>query len=143
MQFRFGTHEGDVRAAAQIDARATGTDARASYLRAMSQRGGLRLALDQTQIVGFCCVDDQYFFEKAFITLLVVDHGSRRRGIGQALLEATASETSETWTSTNRSNAEMRGLLAKSGWTFCGEIEGLDDGDPEMFFKKRHLSLEA
>lgn len=138
MRFRIGMNEDDVSAAAQIDASVTGTHARTSYLRVISERGGLRLALDQNQIVGFCCIDDQYFFEKAFISLLIVDQSSRRRGIGQGLLEATASEKSEIWTSTNCSNAEMRGLLAKSGWKFCGEIEGLDDRDPEMFFKKSH-----
>jgi hypothetical protein len=30
----------------------------------------------------------------------------------------------------------MQGLLTKIGWMFCGEIKGLDVGDPEMFYKK-------
>lgn len=136
MQVRTGTTEDDIAVAIQIDLSVTGTHERASYIEAVAERGGLRLALDQGRIVGFCCLDDHYFFEKAFVSLLIVDQGSRRRGVGQALLEATASERPETWTSTNRSNAEMRGLLAKTGWTFCGEVEGLDAGDPELFFKK-------
>ena len=136
MQVRTGRTEDEIDAALQIDLSVTGTHERASYIEAVAERGGLRLAFDQGQIVGFCCLDDHYFFEKAFVSLLIVDQGSRRRGVGQVLLEATVSERPETWTSTNRSNAEMRGLLVKSGWKFCGEIEGLDAGDPELFFKK-------
>jgi len=136
MQVRTGRSEGDVAAAIQIDVSVTGTRERAPYIKSVAECGGLRVALEQDEVVGFCCLDDHYFFEKAFVSLLIVDQGSRRRGVGQVLLEATASERPEVWTSTNRSNAEMRGLLAKSGWKFCGEIEGLDAGDPEIFFKK-------
>lgn len=103
----------------------------------VAQCGGLGLAFDQGQVVGFCCLDDRYFFDKTFISLLVIDGGSRRCGFGQGLLEAAALEKPEIWTSTNRSNMAMRGLLTKMGWQFCGEIEGLDAGDPEMFFKKQ------
>lgn len=136
MQVRTGSTEDDIAAAIQIDLSVTGTHGRASYIEAVAERGGLRLAIHHGRVVGFCCLDDHYFFEKAFVSLLIVDRGSRRNGIGQVLLETTSSEQPETWTSTNRSNAEMRGLLSKSGWKFCGEIEGLDAGDPELFFKR-------
>jgi len=29
----------------------------------------------------------------------------------------------------------MRGLLTKIGWTYRGEVSGLDAGDPELFYK--------
>lgn len=131
-----GQTEKEITAALRIDASLTSTDTRARYIAAVAARGGLRLIEDQAQVVGFCCLDDRYFFEKLFISLLVVDAGARRRGIGKELLEAAALEHSEVWTSTNRSNIAMRGLLAKIGWTFCGEIAGLDAGDPELLFKK-------
>ncbi|MEO0635729.1 MAG: GNAT family N-acetyltransferase [Pseudomonadota bacterium] len=136
MQLRLGRNEDDVSAAAQIDASVSGTHARASYLRKISERGGLTLAVDRNRIVGFCCLDDNYFFERAFISLLIVDAKFRRRGIGRTLLEAAALHKPEIWTSTNRSNSEMRSLLDSSGWKFCVEIDGLDDDDPEMIFKK-------
>ncbi|MEO0497070.1 MAG: GNAT family N-acetyltransferase [Pseudomonadota bacterium] len=136
MQFRLGTNKDDVAAAAQIDASLSGTHARTSYLQTISERGGLTLAVDRNQIVGFCCLDDHYFFERAFISLLIVDAKFRRRGIGRSLLDAATLSKPEVWTSTNRSNLEMRSLLDSSGWKFCGEIDGLDDGDPEMIFRK-------
>jgi hypothetical protein len=30
----------------------------------------------------------------------------------------------------------MRRLLEKAGWHFSGELEGIDDGDPELVFFK-------
>jgi ribosomal protein S18 acetylase RimI-like enzyme len=136
MQVRTGQTEEEITAAIRIDASLASANTRARYVAAVAKRGGLRLVEDKGQIVGFCCLDDRYFFEKVFISLLIVDAGARRRGMGQELLEAAAFEHPEIWTSTNRSNAAMRGLLAKTGWTFCGEIAGLDAGDPEMFYKK-------
>jgi ribosomal protein S18 acetylase RimI-like enzyme len=136
MQVRIGQTEEDTTAAIRIDAGLAITHTRAPYIAAVAERGGLRLIEDQGQIVGFCCLDDCYFFEKVFISLLIVDPGARRRGIGKELLEAAALEHEEVWTSTNRSNMAMRGLLTKTGWMFCGEIAGLDAGDPEMFYKK-------
>jgi ribosomal protein S18 acetylase RimI-like enzyme len=136
MQVRTGQTEEEITAAIRIDAGLASTDTRALYIAAVAERGGLRLIEDQGYILGFCCLDDRYFFEKVFISLLIVDPGVRRRGIGQALLEAAALEHEEVWTSTNQSNMAMRGLLTKTGWMFCGGISGLDAGDPEVFFKK-------
>jgi len=136
MQVRTGQTEEEIAASIQIDATLEGTHSRALYIAAVAERGGLRLIEDQGRILGFCCLDERYFFEKVFISLLIVDAGARRRGIGQKLLEAAAAEYPEVWTSTNRSNMAMQGLLTKIGWMFCGEIKGLDVGDPEMFYKK-------
>jgi ribosomal protein S18 acetylase RimI-like enzyme len=136
MHVRTGQTEEEIKAAIRIDASLASTHTRVPYITAVAERGGLRLIEDQERIVGFCCLDDRYFFEKVFVSLLIVDAGARRRGIGQELLKAAAMEHPEIWTSTNRSNMAMRGLLTKTGWMFCGEIAGLDAGDPEMFYKK-------
>ncbi len=136
MQVRTSKTEDEITAAVQIDAGVTGTNSRAQYIATVAERRGLKLAYEQGQIVGFCCLDDRYFFEKVFVSLLIVDQDSRRRGIGQRLIQTVAFDHAEIWTSTNRSNIKMRGLLSKVGWQFCGEIEGLDVDDPEMFFKK-------
>jgi len=42
------------------------------------------------------------------------------------------SSTERIFTSTNKSNAPMTVFLEKIGWRFSGELEGIDDGDPEM-----------
>ena len=44
------------------------------------------------------------------------------------------SSTERIFTSTNKSNAPMTGFLEKIGWRFSGELEGIDDGDPEMVY---------
>ena len=136
MQVRTSKTKDEVASAADLDLRATGTNSRAHYIEMMAETGGLILADGQGQIVGFCCLDDHYFFKRMFISLLIVDEDSRRCGIGQRLVQAVALDHPELWTSTNRSNNSMRGLLGKLGWQFCGEIDGLDAGDPELFFKK-------
>jgi GNAT superfamily N-acetyltransferase len=135
MQVRPGHTEDDIAAAVRIDLALTGLRGRAAYIAAVAERGGLRLAIDRGEILGFCCLDDRYFFERAFVSLLIVTGAARRRGIGQGLLAAAACEHSELWTSTNRSNVAMRSLLARLGWTYCGALSGLDAGDPEMFYK--------
>lgn len=63
-----------------------------------------------------------------------------RLGAGQAsagpLLRAalTAAGTKQVFTSTNASNQPMRSLLLAEGWSFSGELDGLDEGDPELVF---------
>ena len=68
--------------------------------------------------------------------LLCVSFSSRRSGVGSALLRRAVgmSSTERIFTSTNKSNAPMTGFLEKIGWRFSGELEGIDDGDPEMVY---------
>jgi hypothetical protein len=42
--------------------------------------------------------------------------------------------TEQVFTSTNASNQPMRSLLQAEGWSFSGELDGLDEGDPELVF---------
>jgi len=79
------------------------------------------------------------FFDNAFIELLMVAEKYRHCGIGSALLNYLFAEckTQKLFTSTNKSNEPMRKLLGKAGFTFCGEIDALDEGDPEMFFFRK------
>jgi hypothetical protein len=53
---------------------------------------------------------------------------------------ARAEERIRLFTSTNRSNELMRKLLGKAGFTFCGEIDALDEGDPELFFFRKKVA---
>lgn len=63
----------------------------------------------------------------------------RHCGIGFALLNHLFAicKTQKLFTSTNKSNEPMQKLLGKSGFSFCGEIDALDEGDPELFFVKQ------
>lgn len=126
----------DVARAAAIDAAVSGSNARAAYIASMAEEGGLKLAALSGQIKAFCCLDHAYFFHKPFVSLLIVAPEARRRGLGAGLLSFCASDHDEIWTSTNRSNTAMRGLLDKAGWRYCGEVAGLDEGDPELFYKR-------
>ncbi len=132
---RRATEQADIDRAIAIDEMVIGSDERSGYISSVAARGGLSVATLDNEIRAFCCLDHQYFFEQPFISLLIVDPGARRRGLGLKLLSFNSQGRREVWTSTNRSNVAMRALLEKSGWRLCGELEGLDAGDPEQFFK--------
>jgi GNAT superfamily N-acetyltransferase len=87
-------------------------------------------------VAGFAVVLPAHFYGRDFIELLIVDPDRRRSGIGRSLLrEAVATAgTAQVFTSTNTSNQPMRALLAAEGWSFSGELGGLDEGDPELVF---------
>ena len=79
------------------------------------------------------------FFDNGFMELLMVAEKYRQCGIGSVLLNHlfAVCKTEKLFTSTNRSNRPMRKLLGKLGFVFCGQIDALDEGDPELFFVKR------
>ena len=132
---RRATEQAEIDRAIAINEMVIGSEDRSEYISSVAARGGLSVATQQNEIRAFCCLDHQYFFEKPFISLLIVDPIARRCGLGSSLLSFNSQGWQEVWTSTNRSNAAMRALLEKSGWRYCGELDGLDAGDPELFFK--------
>lgn len=79
------------------------------------------------------------FFGKPFIYLLYVAPEHRRKGIASRLIRhlETVCGSPKIFTSTNQSNADMFTLLQKLDYQQCGEIHGLDEGDPEIVFMKR------
>jgi hypothetical protein len=42
--------------------------------------------------------------------------------------------TPRVFTSTNKSNTAMQALLRSEGWSWSGELVGLDEGDPELVY---------
>jgi GNAT superfamily N-acetyltransferase len=71
------------------------------------------------------------------LALLYVDPSRRGRGIGSRLLEDfERAHSPQVFTSTNLSNAPMQRLLRLRRWEPCGILNGLDKGDPEIFFVK-------
>lgn len=94
-------------------------------------------ARDTSVLLGYGVLNDS-FFEQAFIPLIVVRDSARRRGVGSAIFHELESqcEAAKLFTSTNASNAPMRKLLGKLGFSPSGQIENLDEGDPELVFVK-------
>jgi uridine kinase/N-acetylglutamate synthase-like GNAT family acetyltransferase len=103
--------------------------------------GNCYIAVHDGIIKGFALMDYS-FFDNAFIELLIVVEKYRRCGIGSALISHIYStcKTEKLFTSTNQSNNPMQRLLAKSGFSFCGQIDALDEGDPELFFVRKKIA---
>ncbi len=135
MEIRKAVDSHDIAQAALIDKALLGSNVRTDYITSVAEAGGLCVAALDVEIKGFCCLDHGYFFKKPFVSLLIISPDARRLGLGGGLLAHSSSAYSEVWTSTNTSNSAMRSLLAKAQWQFCGEVCGLDKGDPELFFK--------
>jgi N-acetylglutamate synthase-like GNAT family acetyltransferase len=100
--------------------------------------GECYVAKEAASIIGFAIMS-YHFFELGFIDLLIVAEEHRHSGIGIALLDYLSNQckTDKLFSSTNESNLPMRGLLAKTGFIHCGQIDALDECDPELFFVKR------
>jgi len=115
---------------------ARGDQDRSDFLRRSLALGECLVYLDHGAVAGFAVVMPAHFFGRDFIELLMVDPARRRCGIGRNLLRAAlaAAGTEQVFTSTNASNEPMRSLLQAEGWSFSGELGGLDEGDPELVF---------
>jgi GNAT superfamily N-acetyltransferase len=109
---------------------------RAEFLRRCVELGECLVHVDGGSVGGFAVVRPAHFFGRDFVDLLMADPARRRAGIGRALLRAAVASagTEQVFTSTNTSNQPMRSLLRDEGWSFSGELGGLDEGDPELVF---------
>lgn len=130
---------GDIAGILRTDHRAaSGGQGRDDFLRRCLDLGECLVCLDRGAVAGFAVVKPARFYGRDFIELLMVDPAHRRRGIGRDLLRAAhaAAGTEQVFTSTNTSNQPMRSLLQAEGWSFSGQLDGLDEGDPELVFYK-------
>lgn len=131
----------DLPAILRIDQVAAGGDRqRAELLGHRVAASECRVYLDHEVVTGFAIVKPAHFFGRDFVELLMVDPARRRSGTGRALLREAlaAAGTAQVFTSTNKSNRPMRALLDAEDWSLSGELDGLDEGDPELvFFKDR------
>jgi GNAT superfamily N-acetyltransferase len=135
MTVRDAPSSDDIAAAIAVDVTVNWHDDRSAYIKDVAAQGGLLVGGPPGQVRAFACLDHRYFFQRPFLSLLIVHPDAQRQGWGRALLQATMQAAPGTWTSTNRSNRSMQALVGSLGWHFCGQIDGLDPGDPELFFR--------
>lgn len=96
------------------------------------------LILVDTQEVGFVIFDYRFFYQ-GWIELIIIDEKYRRKGIGGKTFDLICEKckSDKVFTSTNRSNTQMQRALEKAEFSFAGELKGLDEGDPELFYYKK------
>jgi RimJ/RimL family protein N-acetyltransferase len=95
------------------------------------------LILVENQEVGFV-IFDYRFFDQGWIELIIINEKYRGKGIGGKTFDLVCEQckSDKVFTSTNSSNIQMQRALSKADFAFSGEINGLDDGDPERFYFK-------
>jgi len=120
-----------------VDPIARESEDRRNYLAAAVARGSAYVALLDDRIAGYV-IFDHSFFERGFVSLLMVEPGSRRRGVATALMRHAERlcSSERIFTSTNASNRPMQLLLAKLEYRRSGEVDDLDPGDPELFYSR-------
>ncbi|HEY1827298.1 MAG TPA: GNAT family N-acetyltransferase [Acidimicrobiales bacterium] len=136
MRVKVATAE-DLAAVLTLDRHAAAGDAeRIAYLERWVPSGHCLVHEGDGVIDGYVVVRPQHFYARDFIDLLFVREASRRHGIGRALIQAAlqGATTGEVFTSTNRSNLPMQGLLRDLGWRCSGELTGLDEDDSELVY---------
>lgn len=115
---------------------AGGSAGRRRELSTAADEARMRVATVDGRAVGFS-VAAPWFFDAPFLALLYVDPSIRQHKVGSRLLEDfEQAHPPKVLTSTNLSNVPMHGLLRSRLWTPCGILNGLDEGDPEIFFLK-------
>jgi ribosomal protein S18 acetylase RimI-like enzyme len=128
---------GDVEAMLACDAYAQAHASRGDAVRAAVGKGLCQVATRAGQVAGYALLHDD-FFGYDFVSLVVVAPGQQRRGVGLRLLAAAedACTTAKLFTSTNQSNGAAQRLFASAGFVRSGQIDHLDEGDPELVYVK-------
>lgn len=128
---------GDVNAMLACDAYAQAHASRGEAVRAAVGQGHCQVAMRAGQVAGYALTHGD-FFGHAFVSLVVVAPAHQRRGVGVRLLAAAeaACTTAKLFTSTNRSNGAAQQLFASAGFVRSGQIDHLDEGDPELVYVK-------
>jgi ribosomal protein S18 acetylase RimI-like enzyme len=110
---------------------------RARLIQSALRTGECMVAVDGDEVLGFGILN-YTFFQQGFVPLLVVGMGSRRTGIGKALLSALERRCvkPKLYISANRSNIPAQCLFEKCGFVRSGHIENLDLADDELLFFK-------
>ncbi|WKK83170.2 GNAT family N-acetyltransferase [Marivirga arenosa] len=102
------------------------------------------LILSDHQVIGFL-IFDYRFFDQGWIELIIIDEKYRGKGIGGKVFDLLCEKcrTDKIFTSTNSSNTRMQKALTKANFSFAGKLNGLDDGDPELFYYKKLIKSKT
>lgn len=127
----------DVGALCAADPLAVDQEVRRRLIRTWVGEGRAHVALLDGVVAGYM-VFEHSFFERGFISMLMVDASYRRRGVGLALVRHAEGlcKSQRIFTSTNQSNLPMQALLRKLGYQHSGTVDDLDPGDPELFYSR-------
>ena len=129
--------ESDVSAIYTADNMATEEGSRRQHIRNWVNQGQAVVALIDNVVVGYAALE-YTFFSNGFISMLMVDRTSRRKGVATALVKRLEKrcETDKLFTSTNESNKPMQRLMQSMSYETSGTAYNLDEGDPELFYVK-------
>lgn len=134
---------GDIPALIAIDPISLKDTVRRQAIAHWAAAGQCYVAVRAQKVIGYVALT-RHFFHQPFIEMLIVSADDRRSGVGVALIEHCKAQVpggEKLWSSTNRSNAPMRALLAKTGFVESGVVENLDEGDPELIFVLRRTPV--
>lgn len=111
---------------------------RREFIRKRVREGTAYVAVLDGRVAGYAVLEYS-FFERGFISMLMVGQMHRRRGVGSALVRHLEGlcESQRIFTSTNQSNVPMRSMLQKLGYRHSGTVDDLDPGDPELFYSRQ------
>ncbi|MCC7596443.1 GNAT family N-acetyltransferase [Janthinobacterium sp. FW305-129] len=128
---------GDVEAMLACDAYAQTHPERGQAVRAAVGHGRCQVAIRAGQVAGYVLTHGD-FFGYGFVSLVVIAPAHQRCGMGRCLLAAAADacQTGKLFTSTNQSNGAAQRLFASAGFVRSGQIDHLDEGDPELVYVK-------
>ena len=127
----------DAAAIFSFDKIARRSEQRRTFVQNAIRAGNAWLALANNEVVGYAVLE-YTFYSHGFISMLYVRPDHRHQGIGTTLMchmESTC-KTQKLFTSTNRSNRPMQSLLKELNYRSSGQIQNLDEGDPELVFFK-------
>ncbi|WP_353168560.1 GNAT family N-acetyltransferase [Acinetobacter sp.] len=128
-------NEADIKDLIAIDSVASQEPQRVLQIHAWCTESTCFLAEKDGEIMGYGVLN-YHFFGCGFIEMLMVGECYRRCGTGLNLLNTLKSKCQhpKLFTTTNQSNFAMQRLLLNSGFIKSGQIENLDEGDPELVF---------
>jgi GNAT superfamily N-acetyltransferase len=127
---------GDAPFLVALDSFASPDNGRAADIARWIAAGQCFCATDEGRPVGYGVLTN-HFFGQPMLELVVVAQAERRKGIGAALIRhAMTVSRPVLWSSTNKSNLGMQALLECLGFRRSGIVEGLDEGDPELIYRR-------
>ncbi|MEO0632481.1 MAG: GNAT family N-acetyltransferase [Planctomycetota bacterium] len=134
----------DIAAVIAFDRVAATDAARVAMIEKAAVEGRLLVAEVASEVIGSLITSDR-LLGHPFLELVYVKDGWRRRHVASTLVNAFLDLFSgdALFTSANESNTPSRRLFASLGFSECGRIEGLDEGDPEIFFCWRRATAAS